>query len=109
MGGDSRFLDSAGSSAFADDPAALEMTGDADDAAALEMTREADDAAALQMTAEALEMTREALGMTGLLDSSDGEAGDEAVEEQVVEEGDGQAGNQACGHERAPVINVTPH
>src|SRR5271155_3849558 len=43
---------------------------------------------------------------SSLLDGADGEAGDEAVEEEIVEEGDRQAGNEASGHERAPIIDV---
>jgi hypothetical protein len=35
---------------------------------------------------------------------SDGEAGDEAVEEEVVEEGYGKAGDEAGGHKGAPVV-----
>ena len=41
-----------------------------------------------------------------LFDGADGEAGDEAVEKKVVEEGDRKAGDQAGGHEGAPVVDV---
>jgi len=42
----------------------------------------------------------------GLLDGAYGEAGDEAIEEEVVEEGYGETGDQAGGHEGAPVVDV---
>src|ERR1700688_3340226 len=41
-----------------------------------------------------------------LLYGADGEAGDETVEEEVVEEGYGQAGDEACRHQGAPVVDV---
>src|SRR5258708_7467000 len=41
-----------------------------------------------------------------LFDSADGEAGDEAVEEQVVHERDGKTGDQAGGHQRSPVVDI---
>src|SRR6266581_941942 len=44
-----------------------------------------------------------------LLDGTDGEAGDEAVEEEVVQESDGQAGDEAGGHQRSPVVDVATH
>src|SRR6266487_1986438 len=44
-----------------------------------------------------------------LLDGADGKAGDEAVEEEVVQESDGQAGDEAGGHQRSPVIDVAAH
>ena len=37
------------------------------------------------------------------------ESGDEAVEEQIVDNGDGYARNQASGHQRAPEVDVAAH
>jgi hypothetical protein len=42
----------------------------------------------------------------GLLDGADGEAGDEAVEEHVVEERNRKAGDEAGGHQRAPEVHI---
>src|SRR5688500_13569672 len=44
-----------------------------------------------------------------LLDRSDGEAGDEAVEEQVVEERDRDRRDEARRHQRAPEVDVAAH
>src|SRR6266478_1512089 len=41
-----------------------------------------------------------------LLYGADGEAGDEAVKEQVIHERDGKTGDQAGGHQRSPVIDI---
>src|SRR5712692_11770276 len=43
---------------------------------------------------------------TSALHRPRGEAGDEAVHEQVVEERDGDAGDEAGGHEGAPEVHV---
>src|SRR3989442_14645807 len=40
------------------------------------------------------------------LQGSGGETGDETVNEEVVDHGDGDAGDQTRGHERAPVEDV---
>src|SRR6267143_2199708 len=45
----------------------------------------------------------------GLFDSADGESGDEAIEEEVVTERHRQAGDEACRHQRSPVVNVATH
>src|SRR5215470_7971371 len=44
-----------------------------------------------------------------LLDGAHGETGDEAVEEEIVEDGERHAGDEAGGHERAPVVDVAPY
>src|SRR6266852_6122960 len=41
-----------------------------------------------------------------LLYSAYGEAGDEAVQEQVVHERDGKTSDQAGGHQRSPVVDI---
>src|SRR5919204_287831 len=41
-----------------------------------------------------------------LFDRADGESGDESVEKQIVEHGDGQARDQARGHQRSPEEHV---
>ena len=42
-----------------------------------------------------------------LLDRADGKAGDEAVKEQVVHERDRKASDQAGGHQRSPVVDIS--
>src|SRR5205085_5479677 len=42
-------------------------------------------------------------------DGADGESSDEANEEQIVEQRDRQAGDEACGHQPSPVVNVATH
>src|SRR5439155_6830689 len=42
-----------------------------------------------------------------LLDSARGEAGDEAIHAEVVEDGDRHAGDEAAGHEGSPEVYVT--
>src|SRR2546423_14739569 len=44
-----------------------------------------------------------------LLDGADGEASDEAVEEEVVDDGDGDARDESGGPERDPVVDVGVH
>ena len=48
-----------------------------------------------------------AAGTSRLLDGAHGEAADETVDEEIVKDGDGQAGDEAGAHERAPEVNVT--
>ncbi len=43
----------------------------------------------------------------GLLDSACGEAGDEAIHEEVIENGDGNAGDEAASHEGSPKVYIT--
>ena len=52
---------------------------------------------------------RTSIACQALLDGADGEPGDKAVEEHIVQQGDGQAGDQAGSHQRAPVIHVAAH
>src|SRR6266446_8198952 len=42
-----------------------------------------------------------------LLYGADGEAGYEAVKEQVIHERDGKTGDQAGGHQRSPVVDIS--
>ena len=42
-----------------------------------------------------------------LFDSTHGEAGDKAIHKKVVEDGDGDAGDEAAGHERPPEVYIT--
>src|SRR5271169_6180248 len=42
-----------------------------------------------------------------LFDCADGETGNEAVKEQVVHERDGKTGDQASGHQRSPVVDIS--
>src|SRR2546430_11845824 len=44
----------------------------------------------------------------GLLYGADSQPRDKPVEEEVVDDGDGKAGQQARRHQRAPVVDVTP-
>src|SRR5437588_7384343 len=47
--------------------------------------------------------------LQSLLHCADGKAGDKAVEEKIVKNGYGQAGDETGGHERSPKINVAPN
>src|SRR5262245_44355436 len=42
-----------------------------------------------------------------LLDGAHGEAGDKAIYEEIIEDGDGNAGDETAGHEGAPEVYVT--
>src|SRR3989442_13284264 len=44
-----------------------------------------------------------------LLDGADREPGDEPIDEEVVEDGDGHAGDEAAGHDRAPEVDGSVH
>src|SRR5712664_3934713 len=44
-----------------------------------------------------------------LFDGPNSKSRDKPIEEEIVDDGDGDAGDQAGGHQRAPVIHVAAH
>src|SRR2546421_6668832 len=44
-----------------------------------------------------------------LFDGTNSKAGDEAIEKEIVDDGDGDAGDEAGGHQRAPVVDVAAY
>ena len=44
-----------------------------------------------------------------LLDSSHRKAGDKPIQEKIVQDGNGHAGDEARGHQRAPEIDIAAY
>src|SRR2546422_8142559 len=72
-------------------------------------SREAAAPAATRAAPLRMNRRRPSMSSLRLVDGADGEAGDEAIEEEIVNDRQRHAGDETCRHQRPPVIHVTPH